>query len=1142
MNTGQAAAARRHGIIVILFATAITVALTTGGCGDQMTRMEQNQVRLQAMIMANARQLATVSSQVDRGEKLNDEAFAKIDQDTQTINTQVRTVQRDQAQLHAALLNGNQEINRKIAQLDRNQAHLKEGVAQVGNIAQKTNAAVGAVARDQATLHRMVHDNKQELAESMTLVAKNQQSTHAGIAELHQADRSLAGKQDALQRLVQNNDRQLAERLTTMSAKQEELDGDLANLHTLTHTVATDVTTLGTEQAALHQTLNANTSTLTEKLALLEQHQLDFQTVIDRVANTTAGTADHVTTLVAGQTTIRKTQNSQYANLSDSLGTVTQNQHNLQASVGALDKKADHTASHLTRLSAGQDALQETIGTNNQATVANLTSLADNQRALRNDIASLADSSEIIASDLDTVITNQSTVQTELAQSKQRFAAFSQNQTALRNDIAAIADKADATSTQISSVTEELTSVHASVKTSHAELIDRAAALTSGQANLSNSIDQVHQVARQTAADQVAMDQTLHTQHDASQEQIAKLTDRQHTMQDRVDTLMATASQLALNTVTMVSRQADFDQDIRSELASLTAGTDQLITGQNDLAQTVQKSDASVSRQIAGLAANQQTLRTDVANVASTTTQIATNVDGLGEGQKQLHQAIDTGVADLTQDTTQLASALDTVGDRQQVMTDTLTAHNESLASHVTHLADGQKNLQGGLDTLSATTTQVALDVITLDDNQARIDGAIQANGQALTTGLNRIGQDQDQMQSGLDNLTTTTTQMALDVLTLDGNQAGIQKILQANAQDVVASMAQAAERQGQIQSGLDNLTATTTQMALDVITLDQNQDTIQKTVAAGNQDTAASLADVAAAQGQIQGGLDTLTATTTQTALDVITLDENQASVAKAVQAGNASTATSLTEVAQRQGQMQNGLDTVTATTTQVALDVITLSENQTRQGQTMQANQQEMASTLSTVAQNQQQTQASLETISTTTGQVAKDVVTLEDSQAKLQEAVAANRQELATKLAEIAQGQQLWLARFDAAQAQVETMTAGITALEQRVSKLQGTLQTSLDDITTLLDAESQQRVQFEESVRQDMQGVADTISQLRQVQAGLAEHIQRMQDSSQSQTGDILTALEQLELRTSTEGSAIDTELQSSNATTPQVVLP
>jgi chromosome segregation ATPase len=350
------------------------------------------------------------------------------------------------------------------------------------------------------------------------------------------------------------------------------------------------------------------------------------------------------------------------------------------------------------------------------------------------------------------------------------------------------------------------------------------------------------------------------------------------------------------------------------------------------------------------------------------------------------------------------------------------------------------------------------------------------------------------------------------------------------------------AQNQQQTQSGLDTLTATTTQVALDVITLDNNQTEQGKNLQANYQEVVSQL--TAAAQGQqyMQGNLDIITATTTQVGLDVIALDDKQGKIGQTLQAGQQQFGPRLTQLAENQQQIDTALDTLTSTTTQVALDVIALDDNQAKQGKNLLATQQAFTAQIDTVTQGQQELQSNLDTVTATTSQVALDVITLDDNQGRIEQAVETNRQQLATRLTEIAQGQQQWLARFDAAEAKVDTMTASITAFEQRVTKLQGTLQTSLENLSTLLDTESQQRVQFQDSVRQDMQSVTDSISQLREIQAGLAGHIQRVQDSTQTQNSDILSALEQLQQKTDVDTTNVDTELKSSKAAPQEIMLP
>ena len=125
--------AGRPVIITILCITLVAIALATGGCGKQVARMEANQVRLQAMVLANARQLATVSSQVYAGQNQTNRTLAQIDQKANNITAEVLAVQSTQAQLRQTVVSGNQQINAKIAQLESNLAEQNRDQKYINN-------------------------------------------------------------------------------------------------------------------------------------------------------------------------------------------------------------------------------------------------------------------------------------------------------------------------------------------------------------------------------------------------------------------------------------------------------------------------------------------------------------------------------------------------------------------------------------------------------------------------------------------------------------------------------------------------------------------------------------------------------------------------------------------------------------------------------------------------------------------------------------------------------------------------------------------------------------------------------------------------------------------------------------------------
>ena len=194
MKSPTTSPARQIALILIL----VSVLLAMAGCGDQMAQMEANQLQLQAMVAANARQLATISSQVHTGKGQVTQRLARIEESTGNINTKVLAVQSQQARLQDAVVHSEKKLGKEVAQVQHSQTLLTDGVSHIADISQKTSSTVAAVARDQAVLHEIVQDHKRELVGHITTLAKNQEQTHAGITNLQHVDQELADRVAAI--------------------------------------------------------------------------------------------------------------------------------------------------------------------------------------------------------------------------------------------------------------------------------------------------------------------------------------------------------------------------------------------------------------------------------------------------------------------------------------------------------------------------------------------------------------------------------------------------------------------------------------------------------------------------------------------------------------------------------------------------------------------------------------------------------------------------------------------------------------------------------------------------------------------------------------------------------------------------------
>jgi chromosome segregation ATPase len=218
--------------------------------------------------------------------------------------------------------------------------------------------------------------------------------------------------------------------------------------------------------------------------------------------------------------------------------------------------------------------------------------------------------------------------------------------------------------------------------------------------------------------------------------------------------------------------------------------------------------------------------------------------------------------------------------------------------------------------------------------------------------------------------------------------------------------------------------------------------------------------------------------------------------------------------KIADTQQQAQGSLNTLTATAGQTALDVIAMTARQDAIRTALQSHDEVSSTQRAKLADQQKQMQSGLDTVTTMVGQASLDTLALNNSHGQLGQAVQAGRQETAATLTALAQDQQNWSNRLDAAQAKIATISGSIAGLEQQIAKLQEALQASFQNTTVLLGTSGQQRQQFETKVSQDMRAVIDSLAQLRQTQTSLQEQITQVQKSTQGQADSIRSTPEQM----------------------------
>jgi chromosome segregation ATPase len=663
--------ARGFVIIALLCGALLALSLAAAGCNDQMAQMQENQTRLQAMVAANARQLATISSQVHAGQGELDEHIATLENNQQRTQAEVVAVRSEQDLLRQAVADSNRQLAAKLAKLEENQTLLRDGVAQVANMVQTTNTSVSAIAREQATLHRMVQQNKTELAEAVTAVARNQETTHAGLGELRQADRDLAGavaavteRQKATLKLIEDNSQQLSGRLTTLAANQGQLGEHLGNLQGLTEGLAADLTTVAKEQTSMHGTLRNQAVALTDKIAVVEHNQQSIQSIIDKVANTATATADGVNALASAQAAIERQQGTNHTALTTQLAALSRNQEDLQTGIGTIDAKTDLAAAGLAALASGQDVIQQTMAHNNET-----------------------------------------------------LTASSERQVQLKRGMDSLDSKADALASGVAAVSTELTGLQETVITANRSLV----------------------------AQQTALQQTMHNHSEDTHRQTSGLVASQETLQGHLDRLMGTTVQVALDVFALDNRQSS--------------------------------------------------------------------------------------------------------------LSDTLARHGETISSQVTELSQTQQRMQSGLDVVTATAGQIAHDVTTLGGNQARLAQAVAADRDTLAEKLTEIVQGQNHWLTRFDDTQTQMQSMTASLIAVEQQVAHLQGTFRSDLQGITTELTDGTQHRAQLEQTVNqNVQA----LAEQIAQLREMQSSVQQQMQQLQNGTQSQNREILLALEQLQRQADT--------------------------------------------------------------------------------------------------------------------------------------------------------------------------------------------------------------------------------------------------------------------------------------------
>lgn len=205
--------------LMVLAITAIGFGLV--GCGEDMAKLEESQLNLQAQIEANARQVAALEKSMEQNQQQLRAGIEEVQNNIVEVAADTAAVSKDNRKFQDIVKNNDRQTAGKITLLERNQNELQGRIEEVRNNSQNVAADMGAditgVKDEQARLYETMQSNSRQFTNSVAVIEQNQQQWQGQMADLQENIQqvtvnisTLGNDLTKLQEVLQSNIRELA--------------------------------------------------------------------------------------------------------------------------------------------------------------------------------------------------------------------------------------------------------------------------------------------------------------------------------------------------------------------------------------------------------------------------------------------------------------------------------------------------------------------------------------------------------------------------------------------------------------------------------------------------------------------------------------------------------------------------------------------------------------------------------------------------------------------------------------------------------------------------------------------------------------------------------------------------------------------
>jgi len=272
-------------VVRATLAVAVTaLSLSLAGCGKQMARIEKNQLRLQAMLEANAQQMAGLASRLEDNQGQLQAEINHVQNDARLVAADIAAVADAQMKLEEMIRKNNQTISGQLDLVQQNQHNVHVSIRDVQGVTQAMTSQLAAVGDGQVKLRDTMQRHSSELVDRAAAIEQSQQNMQAAFEGAHNDIQEIAtgltaiqSEQTKLQSTVKDTSQQIRDKVTLIDQNQQTYDGAIRNLQENVQAMAAEVEAVQQNLLRLHETLDSRVRDMMGIIDVVGQEQLKFE-------------------------------------------------------------------------------------------------------------------------------------------------------------------------------------------------------------------------------------------------------------------------------------------------------------------------------------------------------------------------------------------------------------------------------------------------------------------------------------------------------------------------------------------------------------------------------------------------------------------------------------------------------------------------------------------------------------------------------------------------------------------------------------------------------------------------------------------------------------------------------------------------